>query len=148
MTVPGPLAELRADMDTWGAPIDPWDVLNSAETYTERMLAEHAAAVNAAYTERAHLVAWLAALHPSVIAPAPDAGDGWHLLYLRAGGWQMSWHIAPADLPLFDHVEHVDPGDARAQWDGHSSAQKYLRIRTHTAVLCLPDGTSARASNG
>ncbi|MFD3451965.1 hypothetical protein ACFWVC_07260 [Streptomyces sp. NPDC058691] len=29
--------------------------------------------------------------------------------------------------------------DARAQWDGHTIEQKYRRIRTHTAVLCIPD---------
>ncbi|WP_327349714.1 hypothetical protein OG772_20755 [Streptomyces sp. NBC_01321] len=102
-------------------------------------------ALNDAYREQTHLVAWLAALHPAVIAPAPDAGDGWHLLFLRAGGWQFSWHIAPGDLPLFDHVEHVGADDERVHWDGHTTDQKYLRIRTHTAVLCLPDdGTSTR----
>ncbi|WP_127361516.1 zinc finger domain-containing protein [Actinacidiphila soli] len=97
--------------------------------------------LNAAYRERNHLAAWLAALHPSVIAPAPgpDAGDGWYALFLRAGGWQFSWHIAPADLSLFDHVQRVPADDARAQWDGHSTEQKYRRIRTHTAVLRLPD---------
>ncbi|MGW4825325.1 hypothetical protein ACWEP4_42205 [Streptomyces sp. NPDC004227] len=31
----------------------------------------------------------------------------------------------------------------RARWDGHTTAQKYLRIRTHTAVLALSgDGAS------
>lgn len=45
----------------------------------------------------------------------------------------------PADLALFDHVQRVPAGDARARWDGHSAAQKYLRIRTHTAVLCMSD---------
>nr|WTB35123.1 hypothetical protein OG781_41785 [Streptomyces sp. NBC_00830] len=81
----------------------------------------------------------LAALHPSVLAPAPDAGDGWHRLFLRAGGWQFTWPIHPADLMLFDHVKRVPAGDARARWDGHTTAQKYLRIRTHTAVLCVSD---------
>lgn len=97
--------------------------------------------LNAAYRERAHLAAWLAALHPAVIAPAPgpDAGDGWYMLFLRAGGWQFSWPIAPADLSLFDHVQRVPANDARAQWDGHTTEQKYRRIRTHTAVLRLPD---------
>ena len=95
-----------------------------------------------AYRERSQLLAWLTALHPStaVITPAPDIDeDGWHLLYLVAGGWQMSWHIAPRDLPLFRHVELVEPSDPRAQWDGHGTEQKYQRIQQHVRLLALAD---------
>ena len=89
-----------------------------------------------AYRERAHLIAWLAALHPAVIAPAPDVDDpGWQILYLTAGGSQMSWHIASTDAELFADVEHVDPDDPRAQWDGHTTGQKYERIRQHVEAL-------------
>ncbi|MEU0199162.1 MULTISPECIES: hypothetical protein [unclassified Streptomyces] len=93
-----------------------------------------------AYRERAQLLAWLAALHPSsaVITPARDIDeDGWHLLYLVAGGWQMSWHIAPLDVPLFRHVELVEPSDPRAQWDGHGTEQKYQRLQQHVRLLAL-----------
>ncbi|MGW3246517.1 zinc finger domain-containing protein [Streptomyces sp. NPDC001070] len=97
--------------------------------------------LNAAYRERAHLAAWLAGLHPSVIAPAPpDTGDGWYVLFLRAGGWQFCWHVTPGDLSLFDHVQRVPADDPRAQWDGHTFEQKYRRIRTYTAVLSMPGG--------
>lgn len=98
-----------------------------------------------AYRERAQLLAWLAALHPSsaVITPARDIDeDGWHLLYLVAGGWQMSWHIAPRDVPLFGHVELVEPSDPRVQWDGHGTDQKYQRIRQHVRLLALEDASS------
>ncbi|MFJ6540570.1 hypothetical protein ACIQMP_07980 [Streptomyces sp. NPDC091385] len=98
-----------------------------------------AAERDAAYKERAHLLAWLAALHPAsaVITPASDITDepGWHLLYLVAGGWQMSWPIRPRDRHLFGHVTVVDPADLRAQWDGHGTDQKYARIRQHTRLL-------------
>ena len=97
-----------------------------------------------AYRERAQLLAWLAALHPSsaVITPASDVDeDGWHLLYLVAGGWQMSWHIAPRDVSLFRHVELVEPSDPRARWDGHGTEQKYQRIRQHVRLLALADGS-------
>ncbi|MGW3442210.1 hypothetical protein [Streptomyces sp. NPDC001076] len=93
-----------------------------------------------AYRERAQLLAWLAALHPAttVITDSPDVDeDGWQLLYLVAGGWQMSWHIAPEDGELFRHVTKVDVTDPRAQWDGHGSEQKYERIRNHTRLLAL-----------
>ncbi len=102
-----------------------------------------------AYRERAQLLAWLAALHPSttVITTAPDIDeDGWQLLYLVAGGWQMSWHISPRDADLFRHVTAVEPSDARAQWDGHGTEQKYERIHSHVRLLALDvlgaDGSS------
>ncbi|MFI9824451.1 hypothetical protein ACIHFC_28965 [Streptomyces sp. NPDC052013] len=95
---------------------------------------------NGAYRERAQLLAWLAALHPSsaVITQSPDVDeDGWQLLYLVAGGWQLSWHVHPDDAPLFRHVTVVDVTDPRAQWDGHGTEQKYQRIRQHVRLLAL-----------
>lgn len=87
-----------------------------------------------AYRERAQLLAWLATLHGphAVLVPAIDIDDedGWHLLFLTVAGRQMSWHISPRDTELFKHVELVDVGDARAQWDGHTTGEKYQRIRT------------------
>jgi hypothetical protein len=104
--------------------------------------------LNAAYRERNHLAAWLAALHPSVLAPVEEGGDDWYVLFLRAGGWQFAWPIDPADLSLFDHVQRVPVDDARAEWDGHSTEQKYRRIRTHTAVLRLPDDDTNSSGSG
>ncbi|MBL1108017.1 hypothetical protein JK361_26090 [Streptomyces sp. 5-8] len=107
---------------------------------------------DAAYRERAQLLAWLAALHPAttVITPAADIDgeDGWQLLYLVAGGWQMSWHIHPDDVELFRHVTVVDPADLRAQWDGHETGQKYERIRGHVRLLALTTVASDGPSTG
>ncbi|MFJ2174364.1 hypothetical protein ACIOHE_15800 [Streptomyces sp. NPDC087851] len=89
-----------------------------------------------AYRERAHLVAWIAALHPAVIAPAPDVDeDGWQIVYITVGDWQMSWHISPRDAALFKDIEHVRADDPRALWDGHTTEAKYVRIRQHTRVV-------------
>jgi hypothetical protein len=104
---------------------DRLEALNGAETERDQ-----------AYRERAQLLAWLAALHPAVITPAPDIDEpGWQILYLTAGSSQMSWHIAPTDTELFADVEHVDPDDPRAQWDGHTTGQKYERIRQRVEAL-------------
>ncbi|MGW6009675.1 hypothetical protein [Streptomyces sp. NPDC055210] len=99
------------------------------------------------YRERSQLLAWIAALHPStsVITNSPDE-DGRHLLYLTAGGWQMSWHIRPRDIDLFKHVALVDVTDVRAQWDGHGTVQKYERVRHHVRLLALDDLGSADGS--
>jgi hypothetical protein len=91
------------------------------QLYTER---------DGAYRERAQLLAWLAAIHPAVLASAPDVAEpGWQILYLTAGGHQLSWHIHPRDAELFAHVEQVAADDPRAQWDGHTTDEKYQRIR-------------------
>ncbi|GHA28851.1 hypothetical protein GCM10010372_30900 [Streptomyces tauricus] len=109
-----------------------------------------------AYRERAQLLAWITALHPSssVIAPSPDVDeDGWQLLYLVAGGWQMSWHIHPRDADLFRHVTVVDVTDPRAQWDGHGTVEKYERIHNLVRLLALddlsrPDGSLTAVMTG
>lgn len=107
------------------------------DTINQHLADGHRAEVerDGAYRERAHLLAWLAALHPAVVAPAPDVDEpGWQLLYLDASGWQLSWHIAPRDADLFAHVEHVPAEDPRAQWDGHTTEEKYARIGRLTAL--------------
>jgi len=84
-----------------------------------------------AYRERAHLVALLAAMTPgAVIAPALDVDEpGWQIAYLTIGGRQCSWHISPRDVEFFAHVEHVQADDLRAQWDGHTTDEKYEHIQ-------------------
>ncbi|MFE5582527.1 hypothetical protein [Kitasatospora sp. NPDC056531] len=84
-----------------------------------------------AYRERAHLTAWLATIYPAVITPATDIDeDGWQILYITADRHQLSWHIHPRDTDLYAHVEHVSADDPRAQWDGHTTEQKYAAIRS------------------
>lgn len=98
---------------------------------------QNAAERDGAYRERAQLLAWLAALHPAVLALAPDVDEpGWQILYLNPSyGGQMSWHIAPRDADLFEHVEQVSIDDERAQWDGHTTAEKYQRMASLITVL-------------
>lgn len=92
--------------------------------------------LDGAYRERAHLVALLASHYPSVIAPALDLDEpGWWIAYLVIGGRQASWHISPRDAGLFAHVERVEPDDRRAQWDGHTTEQKYQNIGALAARL-------------
>nr|WP_240449236.1 hypothetical protein [Streptomyces harenosi] len=90
-----------------------------------------------AYRERAHLVALLAALTGgAVITYAPDIDEpGWQIVYLTLGGRQCSWHIAPRDAELLQHVERVGALDVRALWDGHTTAEKYQHIAAWTAEL-------------
>jgi hypothetical protein len=78
----------------------------------------------ALYRERARLVAYLAACYPSEMTEDHE-GDPWPVVFVLGPTGQMSWHIARADLDLFDHVgwHGIEP-----QWDGHTTEQKYERL--------------------
>lgn len=125
-----------------GSPTD-WQAIATAREQELKSAWEgrHAATQerDGAYRERAQLLAWLAAIHPAVRTLAPDTTEpGWQLLYLNpTTGGQMSWHIAPRDVELFDHVEYVPAGagDQRALWDGHTTETKYERIVELTSFL-------------
>lgn len=81
---------------------------------------------NIIYTERAHLIAWLSKIYPSYKAMDYEMDTSYGgLIVINSPQGQLSWHVSTTDLYLFDHlefnVEHV--------WDGHTSAEKYNRIR-------------------
>lgn len=96
--------------------------------------------------ERAHLLAWLAALHPSSAvvsqapAQAPDgAAGGQHFLSLMAGGRTLSWVLAPRDAPLFQHVRRAKETDMRVWRDAREIEAQYAHIHRHTRMLALED---------
>ncbi|MFB4276053.1 hypothetical protein ACBJ59_12215 [Nonomuraea sp. MTCD27] len=83
------------------------------------------------YRERAHLVAYLATKFPAAIAYSdPDEPD-WPVIYITTPHGQMSWHVAPDDLDLFPHVPMLEV-DAGPVWDGHTTDEKYERLRALT----------------
>lgn len=92
------------------------------------------AQLTAAYRERAHLVAFLTVLYPSVIITDgdPDA-PGWALVYVDSPTGQLSWHLSGDDLDLFPHVQRVET--SAVTWDNHTTDEKYARIRQLTADL-------------
>ncbi|MGW2891428.1 hypothetical protein ACWDDN_40230 [Streptomyces griseoruber] len=92
--------------------------------------------------ERADLLAWLAALHPSsaVVTPATDTGPGGtHLLRLMAGERLLSWRLPPADLPLFAHVRYAEPTVAPPRREGPRIPDQATHIRRHTRLLALEE---------
>lgn len=88
--------------------------------------------LDSVYRERATLVALLARLWPSVCT-APD-DQGFSVVYVETPAGQLSWHIAPADLDLFEQVARTGL-PAGFIWDGHSTTEKYRRV----ARLCYDD---------
>lgn len=88
---------------------------------------------DAAYNERARLLALLGAVSPgSVMTLADDVEEpGWHIFCLPMAGFIHTWHISPEDSELFKHIPLVPRDDPRAQWDGHTTEDKYNRIQHH-----------------
>lgn len=133
---------VETDAKEQGAPVD-WQAIAQQRERELKTVGEarHRAETerDCAYRERAQLLAWLAAIHPAVRTLAPDIDEpGWQILYINpTTGGQMSWHIAPGDIELFDHVEYVraSSGDQRALWDGHTTETKYQRISELTSFL-------------
>lgn len=88
--------------------------------------------------ERAHLLAWLAALHPASAVLTPLTGpdqEGAHRLCLVAGGWHLSWRIPPGDLALFAHVPfRAESAAAHPVPDLHDQG---VLIRRHVRLLAM-----------
>lgn len=80
------------------------------------------------YRERAHLVAFLAATYDSTIGFTDPNEPDWAVVTISTPEGQMTWHISPDDMDLFGHVDdHPD-----AYYDGHTTEEKYERLRALT----------------
>ncbi|MEU3656449.1 hypothetical protein AB0E67_27310 [Streptomyces sp. NPDC032161] len=86
--------------------------------------------LDATYRERAHLVALLAALHPSHIGHTDPNTPEWAVVTIETPAGQMTWHIAPRDMDLFTHVQPTNR--ICRGWDGHTTDEKYARMRDLT----------------
>jgi hypothetical protein len=80
------------------------------------------------YTERNYLVSYLARLYPSGIMKTniPNWESCWHnCVYIDTPEGQMSWHYHDRDAYLF-----VDLPPYTKKWDGHTTEEKYKRLRS------------------
>lgn len=89
------------------------------------------------YRERAWLIAFVAALYPAVRA-SNDPYDDRSVVYVETPAGQLSWHVDGADVVLFPHVPLVTGDDPRAQWDLHSTGEKYRRLAALTTIAAGP----------
>lgn len=83
--------------------------------------------VDQVYSERAALVAYLAAAYDSCFIRDENEPD-WPVVLISLPTGQVSWHISPEDVKLFPHVKFDDS----AKWDGHSTEEKYRRLNEFT----------------
>ncbi|MFE2539022.1 hypothetical protein [Actinacidiphila glaucinigra] len=94
------------------------------------------------YTERAHLLAVLVALFGGVLSYADRSNPGWPVLYIESPAGQLSWHINPEDVWLFDQVPVIED----YPWDRHTTVAKYRRVRE--VIGQLPKLTYAKPEYG
>lgn len=113
----------------------------TASTINDAQLDELHATLDGAYRERAHLVAWLAALYPAHIGYTDPAAIDWLVVTIETPTGQMSWHIAERDRDLFEHVRLVV--STHNVWDGHTTEEKYARLRELTRNTPRPEGTDS-----
>lgn len=126
----------------------------------ESLIEELTRQKDAAYAERNQVVALAARLalhHPSCFAylgrdvsVAPE--DEWSnvVFVILPGGVQLSWHIHDRELPLFARLPDVREHMDRFRWDGHTTEEKYERLRAYVAGPFGPpkpalDATQERA---
>lgn len=96
--------------------------------------------LNAAYRERAHLVALLAAIYPAEFCENPDPDyEDWPIIYVQLPTGQASWHISPNDTDLFSGIKF----GTDAEWDGHTTEAKYERIDKLAHMLHVEGGIEA-----
>lgn len=101
--------------------------------------------LDAAYREHAQLVSLLAALYPSSIGYFDRDAPEWAVVIIETPTGQMSWHISPSDIALFDHVEPSFPG--LRGWDGHTTEEKYERLRALVELQAFDNVHSAGAAS-
>lgn len=73
------------------------------------------------YRERARLVAFLAELFETTTWIDPNWPE-FRVVAVETPLGQMSWHIHPDDMDLFD--DDLTEGE----WDGHTTEEKYDRL--------------------
>jgi hypothetical protein len=96
------------------------------------------------YRERAHLVAFLTTLYPSVGAYNSLEAPEYLVVYVETPVGQMAWQIHPEDMDLFGGLEIVQ----EYAWDGHTTEEKYRKLRNFTKLRRMPSLSPQSPNNG
>jgi len=86
------------------------------------------------YRERAHLVAFLTTLYPSVGSYNDPEEPDFCVVYVESPVGQLRWHIHPDDMDLFEGLRIVE----HHQWDGHTTDEKYQKLKNFTQLRQAP----------
>ena len=107
-----------------------------SERNVEKLLEAQQALMNV-YSERSELVALLSRLWPSHLAIDDEVGTAYTVVCVHTPNGQAAWHINwKNERHLFPHL---DEKEAHNDWDGHSTEQKYDRLRNLPLVAASPE---------
>lgn len=104
------------------------DVMEDSENKTSE------GSVKSIYRERAHLVAFLTTLYPSVGCYNSQDDREYCVVYVETPVGQMAWQIHPDDMDLFDGLSIVP----NHNWDGHTTEEKYRKLQNFTRIRRTP----------
>lgn len=109
--------------------VDELKKLNEYEIKDAR-IAELESQKNQAYSERNLLVAALSKVFPSSLERHSEEDSEWEndwrwIVFIDLPSGQASWHIHDSEYELFSHL----PVKAGRVWDGHSTEEKYARLK-------------------
>ena len=84
---------------------------------------------NNAYAERNELIAFMTTLYDSHLCRHPDSDKEWEdewrwIVCIHSPAGQLTWHVHQTELPKFYHLKVEEN-----HWDGHTTEEKYERIR-------------------
>lgn len=85
--------------------------------------------ITALYHERAQVLSLLSLHYPCHLSYSDPQFPEYPVLIMETPHGQLSWHIAPPDVELFDHVRRATAEAGAAAYDGHSTAEKHERIQ-------------------
>lgn len=99
-------------------------------------IADLEAQKDGAYRERDLLVAHLSSLFPSSLERHPESDTEWEddwrwIVFIDLPTGSVSWHIHDSELHEFDHLPQLDG----REWDGHTTEEKYERLRRHRDAI-------------
>ena len=83
--------------------------------------------------ERTYLVLLLTKIYPSYLSRhtlGETDSDMWWVVYVDHPCGQLSWHIKDEDFHLFSRLGYI-----RDYWDGHTTENKYERIKEWAGAL-------------
>lgn len=89
---------------------------------------------NSAYHERNILVAALSKVYPAHTALHPADDKDWEpdwrtIICVHLPTGQATWHVHDSEVNLFDHLPIDNCAVSCPGWDGHTTDEKYQRVR-------------------
>lgn len=114
-----------------------YQVMKKQLEFLHEDLKAQIASKDGAYTERNALVCLLSKIFPSCLSVHDLNDKTWDdewrwIVFIELPTGQCSWHIHNTELDNFVHLPIIP----ETKWDGHTTAEKYARIKNYSGFRC------------